>query len=73
MALGPALIGLIGTVVGVVGDREASNSKNELDAWMDSNKDLVQSNIIPIAVLGVVFLGGFTTIILTRKGKEDDA
>ena len=73
MAIGPALIGLLGTVVGVVGDKEASDSKNELDAWMESNKDLVQSNMIPIAVLGVVFLGGFATIIVTRKGGEDDA
>jgi hypothetical protein len=69
--MGTALIGLIGTVVGAVSDKTSKDAEAQLDAWMDSNKDLIQSNMLPVAVMGTVFVGGLFAIIAIRRGEKN--
>lgn len=69
--MGTALIGLLGTVIGAVSDKTSKDAEAELDAWMNSNKDLLQSNMLPIAVMGLVFTGGLFAIVASRRGEKN--
>ena len=72
VAVGTALISLVGSVVGSVTDKSAKDAESELQAWMDSNKDLLSSNVVPMIMIGTVTVVGIFAIAVSNSGKGND-
>ena len=66
--MGTALLGLLGTVVGAVTDKTKSESEASVQAFMDSNAKLMQSNTLPLVIIG----GMISLAIISQaiRGKE---
>ncbi len=69
--MGTAIIGLLGTGLSLLSDKSQSQSEAEIDAFMNQNKALLSSNVLPIAVMGTVFVGGMLAIVAIRKGQNN--
>jgi len=69
--MGTAIIGLLGTGLSLLSDKNQAQAEAEIDAFVDQNKALLSSNVLPIAVMGTVFVGGMFAIVAIRKGQRN--
>lgn len=63
VGIGTAILGLLGNVI----DGEKERSDKELDDWMDANKDLLSSNMLPLILMGTVTIAGVFAIAISRN------
>lgn len=63
VGIGTAILGLLGNVI----DGEKESSDKELDDWMDANKDLLSSNMLPLILMGTVTIAGVFAIAISRN------
>ena len=62
-----AILGLLGTVVSSVSNKTKAESEAEIEAFMDHNKALMDSNTLPLVMIGGMLTLGIIASAIRRR------
>ncbi len=66
--MGTALIGLLGSAVGAFSNASSAEASAEINAYIQSNKDLIRSTQMPLILVGgMVTIGILASVLKGRK------